>query len=311
MKMSYALFSQTKSTLLAASGDAAGKACDAMQRGRDQKKIFGSKREPQWPARPSPDTRASPAPDIRPRATNARDARDAQPPHPQNPDTRRGASDARVSNPPVFWSPLVSGQCSDKSPAAERGAQVSSARKSPHRRTERDRARRRLRLPCARCRFWEVSRPRRRECPRPVPRLTPHRPPPTPHVTDEQRLTDMTETRPNSTALPRATLTRWLCVAVFLLLSGKSTALEIAGHGRSASWTQIGATFTGSGSENRGASCLSEDGSRLLVGSIPVPAYVDVYEWQSGSSAWTLLGARISPPHGSIVSACLSNVARW
>ncbi|ACO67440.1 predicted protein [Micromonas commoda] len=117
----------------------------------------------------------------------------------------------------------------------------------------------------------------------------------------------MTETRPNSTALPRATLTRWLCVAVFLLLSGKSTALEIAGHGRSASWTQIGATFTGSGSEKPGSVLsFSEDGSRLLVGSIPVPAYVDVYEWQSGSSAWTLLGARISPPHGSIVSACLS-----
>ena len=112
----------------------------------------------------------------------------------------------------------------------------------------------------------------------------------------------MTETRQNSTALPRATLTRWLCVAVFLLLSGKSTALEIAGHGGSASWTQIGATFTGA----KHVLYFSEDGSRLLVGSTSAPAYVDVYEWQSGSSAWTLLGARISVPHGDLISACLS-----
>jgi len=120
----------------------------------------------------------------------------------------------------------------------------------------------------------------------------------------------MTETRQNSTAPPRATLTRWLCVAVFLLLSGKSTALEIAGHGRSASWTQIGATFTSSGSDKPGSALsFSEDGSRLLVGSTSdtaSDAYVDVYEWQSGSSAWTLLGARISPPHYYILSACLS-----
>ena len=113
-------------------------------------------------------------------------------------------------------------------------------------------------------------------------------------MTDEQRLPDMNETRQNSTALPRATLTRWLCVAVFLLLSGKSTALEIAGHGRSASWTQIGATFTSSGSDKPGEILsFSEDGSRLLVGSNSFPYHVDVYEWQSGSSAWTLLGARI------------------
>ena len=126
-------------------------------------------------------------------------------------------------------------------------------------------------------------------------------------MTDEQRLPDMTDTRQNSTALPRATLTRWLCVAVFLLLSGKSTALEIAGHGRSASWTQIGATFTGSGSEKPGSVLsFSEDGSRLLVGSTYSPVYVDVYEWQTGSSAWTLLGARISPPDSDVKSACLS-----
>jgi len=119
----------------------------------------------------------------------------------------------------------------------------------------------------------------------------------------------MTETRQNSTALPRATLTRWLCVAVFLLLSGKSTALEIAGHGGSASWTQIGATFTGSGSDNPGSVLsFSEDGSRLLVGSANFggTVYADVYEWQTGSSAWTLLGARIVPPHGNLTSACLS-----
>ena len=126
-------------------------------------------------------------------------------------------------------------------------------------------------------------------------------------MTDEQRLPDMNETRQNSTALPRATLTRWLCVAVFLLLSGKSTALEIAGHGRSASWTQIGATFTSSGSDKPGEILsFSEDGSRLLVGSNSFPYHVDVYEWQSGSSAWTLLGSRISPPQGYIQSACLS-----
>jgi hypothetical protein len=104
-------------------------------------------------------------------------------------------------------------------------------------------------------------------------------------VTDEQRLPDMTDTRQNSTALPRATLTRWLCVAVFLLLSGKSTALEIAGHGRSASWTQIGATFTSSGGSGwevdkpGSALSFSEDGSRLLVGSANSgTSYVDVYE---------------------------------
>jgi hypothetical protein len=132
-------------------------------------------------------------------------------------------------------------------------------------------------------------------------------------VTDEQRLPDMTDTRQNSTALPRATLTRWLCVAVFLLLSGKSTALEIAGHGRSASWTQIGATFTSSGGSGwevdkpGSALSFSEDGSRLLVGSANSgTSYVDVYEWQTGSSAWTLLGARISPPDSDVKSACLS-----
>ncbi|ACO68642.1 predicted protein [Micromonas commoda] len=117
----------------------------------------------------------------------------------------------------------------------------------------------------------------------------------------------MTETRQNSTAPPRATLTRWLCVAVFLLLSGKSTALEIAGHGGSASWTQIGATLTDDGGGKHGAILsFSEDGSRLLVGSNFYPYHVDVYEWQSGSSAWTPLGSRISPPQGFIQSACLS-----
>mmetsp|Transcript_6794 Transcript_6794/g.27715 ORF Transcript_6794/g.27715 Transcript_6794/m.27715 type:complete len:941 (+) Transcript_6794:112-2934(+) len=120
----------------------------------------------------------------------------------------------------------------------------------------------------------------------------------------------MTETRQNSTALPRATLTRWLCVAVFLLLSGKSTALEIAGHGRSASWTQIGATFASKiGSDEPGSALsFSEDGSRLLVGSVnSANFYVDVYEWESSSSSWAPLGASISPSsHSSILSACLS-----
>ena len=44
------------------------------------------------------------------------------------------------------------------------------------------------------------------------------------------------------TILRRAAPTRWLYPAILLLLfMEKSSALEIAGYGGSASWTQIGA----------------------------------------------------------------------
>ena len=59
------------------------------------------------------------------------------------------------------------------------------------------------------------------------------------------------------TILRRAAPTRWLYPAILLLLfMEKSSAVEIAGYGGSASWTQIGATFESDGSDSPGSSCL-------------------------------------------------------
>ena len=55
-----------------------------------------------------------------------------------------------------------------------------------------------------------------------------------------------------------------------------------------------GATFTSSGQTNRDISCLFPRMARACSSARPFSVYVDVYEWQTGSSAWTLLGARIS-----------------
>ena len=68
------------------------------------------------------------------------------------------------------------------------------------------------------------------------------------------------------TILRRAAPTRWLYPAILLLLfMEKSSALEIAGYGGSASWTQIGATFESDGSDAPGSILsFSQDGSRLL-----------------------------------------------
>ena len=87
----------------------------------------------------------------------------------------------------------------------------------------------------------------------------------------------------------------------------KSSALEIAGYGGSASWTQIGATFETDGADDPGRILsFSQDGSRLLVGSSYGSSdYVAVYEWQSGSSTWTRIGDEI-PKLVYINSASLS-----
>ena len=68
------------------------------------------------------------------------------------------------------------------------------------------------------------------------------------------------------TILRRAAPTRWLYPAILLLLfMEKSSAVEIAGYGGSASWTQIGATFESDGSDSPGSILsFSQDGSRLL-----------------------------------------------
>ena len=59
------------------------------------------------------------------------------------------------------------------------------------------------------------------------------------------------------TILRRAAPTRWLYPAILLLLfMEKSSAVEIAGYGGSASWTQIGATFESDGSDSPGCCCL-------------------------------------------------------
>ena len=105
------------------------------------------------------------------------------------------------------------------------------------------------------------------------------------------------------TILRRAAPTRWLYPAILLLLfMEKSSAVEIAGYGGSASWTQIGATFESDGSDSPGMLLsFSQDGSRLLVGS----SYgsVAVYEWQSGSSTWTQIGDNlIYPSHSASLS---------
>ena len=110
------------------------------------------------------------------------------------------------------------------------------------------------------------------------------------------------------TILRRAAPTRWLYPAILLLLfMEKSSALEIAGYGGSASWTQIGATFESDGSDSPGLLLsFSQDGSRLLVGSsYESTDYVAVYEWQSGSSTWTRIGDKI-PRLVYINSASLS-----
>ena len=110
------------------------------------------------------------------------------------------------------------------------------------------------------------------------------------------------------TILRRAAPTRWLYPAILLLLfMEKSSALEIAGYGGSASWTQIGATFESDGSDSPGLLLsFSQDGSRLLVGSsYESTDYVAVYKWQSGSSTWTRIGDKI-PRLVYINSASLS-----
>jgi len=56
------------------------------------------------------------------------------------------------------------------------------------------------------------------------------------------------------TILRRAAPTRWLYPAILLLLfMEKSSALEIAGYGGSASWTQVGAAFESDGSDAPGS----------------------------------------------------------
>ena len=72
------------------------------------------------------------------------------------------------------------------------------------------------------------------------------------------------------TILRRAAPTRWLYPAILLLLfMEKSSALEIAGYGGSASWTQIG-FWTRTTEDKAGAPggilSFSQDGSRLLMG---------------------------------------------
>ena len=118
------------------------------------------------------------------------------------------------------------------------------------------------------------------------------------------------------TIFRRAAPTRWLYPAILLLLfMEKSSALEIAGYGGSASWTQIGATFDpydgGKAGSPGGILSFSQDGSRLLIGW-PGESWdscddVAVYEWQSGSSTYSRIGD-ILPKLGSRVihSASLS-----
>ena len=116
------------------------------------------------------------------------------------------------------------------------------------------------------------------------------------------------------TILRRAAPTRWLYPAILLLLfMEKSSALEIAGYGGSASWTQISFMdpYDGDKAGEGGILSFSQDGSRLLTGW-PGESWdscddVAVYEWQSGSSTYSLIGD-IIPKLGSRVihSASLS-----
>ena len=117
------------------------------------------------------------------------------------------------------------------------------------------------------------------------------------------------------TILRRAAPTRWLYPAILLLLfMEKSSALEIAGYGGSASWTQIGFVDPydgGKAGAPGGILSFSQDGSRLLIGW-PGESWdscddVAVYEWQSGSSTYSRIG-EILPKLGSRVihSASLS-----
>ena len=116
------------------------------------------------------------------------------------------------------------------------------------------------------------------------------------------------------TILRRAAPTRWLYPAILLLLfMEKSSALEIAGYGGSASWTQISFMdpYDGDKAEEGGILSFSQDGSRLLSGW-PGESWdscddVAVYEWQSGSSTYSRIG-EILPKLGSRVihSASLS-----
>ena len=108
--------------------------------------------------------------------------------------------------------------------------------------------------------------------------------------------------------------TRWLYPAILLLLfMEKSSALEIAGYGGSASWTQISFMdpYDGDKAGEGGILSFSQDGSRLLSGW-PGESWdscddVAVYEWQSGSSTYSRIG-EILPKLGSRVihSASLS-----
>ena len=117
------------------------------------------------------------------------------------------------------------------------------------------------------------------------------------------------------TILRRAAPTRWLYPAILLLLfMEKSSAVEIAGYGGSASWTQISFMDPYDGDkagDTGGILSFSQDGSRLLTGW-PGEIWdscddVAVYEWQSGSSTYSLIG-EIIPKLGSRVihSASLS-----
>ena len=119
------------------------------------------------------------------------------------------------------------------------------------------------------------------------------------------------------TILRRAAPTRWLYPAILLLLfMEKSSALEIAGYGGSASWTQISFMDPydgGKAGAPGGILSFSQDGSRLLMGwpglSWDSCDDVAVYEWQSGVgfSVGTRIGD-IIPKLGSRVihSASLS-----
>ena len=117
------------------------------------------------------------------------------------------------------------------------------------------------------------------------------------------------------TILRRAAPTRWLYPAILLLLfMEKSSAVEIAGYGGSASWTQISFMDPYDGDkagDTGGILSFSQDGSRLLTGwqgeIWDSCDDVAVYEWQSGSSTYSLIG-EIIPKLGSRVihSASLS-----
>ena len=99
------------------------------------------------------------------------------------------------------------------------------------------------------------------------------------------------------TILRRAAPTRWLYPAILLLLfMEKSSALEIAGYGGSASWTQIGFwTRTTEQSRRSGGHLVFFPGWLAPAHGWPGESWdscddVAVYEWQSGSSTYSRIG---------------------